>query len=125
MGKKIVMGTNTYNSLPKKLEGREYIILSRSLKNVPDCLIFDNFNDLLKYIKSLSEEVMIIGGASIYKLFLPYADKLFLTEIDDTKEADAYFPKFDKTKYKCQILKENNENLKYKFVVYERKYENE
>lgn len=122
MNKKIVMGASTYKSLPKKLEGRKYIILSSKLTDVSDAKIYKDFNKLLEYIKSLDEEVMIIGGASIYKLFLPYADRLYLTEIDaEEKDADAYFPTFDKSKYKKSIIKEINEgNIKYKFVLYER-----
>ncbi len=122
MNKKIVMGASTYKSLPKKLEGRKYIILSSKLTDVSDAKIYKDFNKLLEYIKSLDEEVMIIGGASIYKLFLPYADRLYLTEIDaEEKDADAYFPIFDKSKYKKSIIKEINEgNIKYKFVLYER-----
>lgn len=122
MNKKIVMGASTYKSLPKKLEGRKYIILSSKLTDVCDAKIYKDFNKLLEYIKSLDEEVMIIGGASIYKLFLPYADRLYLTEIDaEEKDADAYFPIFDKSKYKKSIIKEINEgNIKYKFVLYER-----
>ena len=122
MNKKIVMGASTYKSLPKKLEGRKYIILSSKLTDVSDAKIYKDFNKLLEYIKSLDEEVMIIGGSSIYKLFLPYADRLYLTEIDaEEKDADAYFPTFDKSKYKKSIIKEINEgNIKYKFVLYER-----
>lgn len=122
MNKKIVMGASTYKSLPKKLEGRKYIILSSKLTDVSDAKIYKDFNKLLEYIKSLDEEVMIIGGASIYKLFLPYADRLYLTEIDaEEKDADAYFPIFDKSKYKKSIIKEINEgNIKYKFILYER-----
>lgn len=121
MGKKIVMGVNTYKSLPKKLEGRTYIILSQSLKDVPDAMIFSNFNDLLNYLNDLDEEVMIIGGASIYKLFLPYADKLYLTEISATASADAYFPEFNKDDYVIKsIINKEDANLKYKFVEYVR-----
>ena len=122
MNKKIVMGASTYKSLPKKLEGRKYIILSSKLTDAGDAKIYKDFNELLNYIQSLDEEVMIIGGSSIYKLFLPYADRLYLTEIDaEEKDADAYFPTFDKSKYKKSIIKEINEgNIKYKFVLYER-----
>lgn len=121
MNKKIVMGASTYKSLPKKLEGRKYIILSSKLTDVEDAEIYKDFNELLEYIQSLDEEVMIIGGASIYRLFLPYANRLYLTEIDAEAQADAYFPAFDKSKYKKSIIKEINEgNIKYKFVLYER-----
>ena len=121
MGKKIVMGANTYKSLPKKLAGRTYIILSQSLKDIPDAMIFSNFNDLLNYLNSIDEEVMIIGGASIYKLFLPYADKLYLTEIDAAAPADVYFPKFNKEYYIIKnVIAKENEKFKYKFVEYVR-----
>lgn len=122
MNKKIVMGASTYKSLPKRLEGREYIILSSKLTNIENAKIYKDFNKLLEYLNTLDEEVMIIGGASIYKLFLPYADRLYLTEIAaEEKDADVYFPTFDKSKYKKSIIKEINEgNIKYKFVLYER-----
>lgn len=120
MGKKIVMGTNTYNSLPKKLEGRDYVILSTSLKDIAD-LIYNDLESLLEYLKSLDEEVMIIGGASIYKKFLPFANKLYLTEIDATTEADVYFPNFDKSNYTKEIIEDvTDEDIKYSFVMYER-----
>ena len=122
MGKKIVMGENTYKSLPKKLDGREYIILSKSLTNIEGATIFSDFNELLDYLKSLDEEIMVIGGASIYKLFLPYADKLYLTEIDADADADVYFPKFDLDKYEIEKGEaKQTGDLKYKFVFYRRR----
>ena len=96
MGKYIVMGKNTYESLPKHLEGRKYIVLSSSLSEIENGLLFNDFNKLLEFIKDVDEEVMIIGGARIYKLFLPFADKLYLTEIDSEEKADVYFPDFNK-----------------------------
>ncbi len=121
MGKKIVMGANTYKSLPKKLEGREYIILSHSLKNIENGTVFSNFEDLLNYLQSLDEEVMIIGGASIYKMFLPYADKLYLTEIDASENAQVYFPEVDYNKFKMvnDVLSQDGD-LKYRFREYVR-----
>lgn len=120
-GKKIVMGSNTYHSLPKKLEGRTYIILSKSITNIEGATIFSDFNELLDYLKSLDEEIMVIGGASIYKLFLPYADKLYLTEIDAAAAADVYFPIFNKNDFNIvKIENRTDDNLKYKFVEYVR-----
>lgn len=122
MGKYIVMGKNTYESLPKHLEGRKYIVLSSSLSNIENGLLFNDFNKLLEFIKNVDEEVMIIGGASIYKLFLPLADKLYLTEIDSEEKADVYFPEFNKEDYKCNVVRTNEvDGLKYSFVIYERK----
>lgn len=122
MNKYIVMGKNTYESLPKHLEGRKYIVLSSSLSNIENGLLFNDFNKLLEFIKNVDEEVMIIGGASIYKLFLPLADKLYLTEIDSEEKADVYFPEFNKEDYKCNVVSTNEvDGLKYSFVIYERK----
>lgn len=122
MGKYIVMGKNTYESLPKHLEGRKYIVLSSSLSEIENGLLFNDFNKLLEFIKDVDEEVMIIGGASIYKLFLPFADKLYLTEIDSEEKADVYFPDFNKEDYKCNVVSTNEvDGLKYSFVIYERK----
>lgn len=121
MHKKIVMGALTYKSLPKKLEGREYIILSKSLSNIPDAEVYSNFDDLINYLNTLDEEVMIIGGASIYKLFLPYAEVLYLTEIDSVADADVYFPEFDKKAFTKTFSEEHVDNdIKYKFVTYVR-----
>lgn len=122
MGKYIVMGKNTYESLPKHLEGRKYIVLSSSLSNIENGLLFNDFNKLLEFIKNVDEEVMIIGGSSIYKLFLPFADKLYLTEIDSEEKADVYFPDFNKEDYGCNVVSTNEvDGLKYSFVIYERK----
>lgn len=122
MGKYIVMGKNTYESLPKHLEGRKYIVLSSSLSEIENGLLFNDFNKLLEFIKDVDEEVMIIGGASIYKLFLPFADKLYLTEIDSEEKADVYFPDFNKEDYECNVVSTSEvDGLKYSFVIYERK----
>ena len=122
MGKYIVMGKNTYESLPKHLEGRKYIVLSSSLSEIENGLLFNDFNKLLEFIKDIDEEVMIIGGASIYKLFLPFADKLYLTEIDSEEKADVYFPDFNKEDYECNVVSTNEvDGLKYSIVIYERK----
>lgn len=122
MGKYIVMGKNTYESLPKHLEGRKYIVLSSSLSEIENGLLFNDFNKLLEFIKDVDEEVMIIGGASIYKLFLPFADKLYLTEIDSEEKADVYFPDFNKEDFECNVVSTSEvDGLKYSFVIYERK----
>ena len=121
MHKKIVMGASTYKSLPKKLEGREYIILSKSLSNIPDAVVYQSFDDLLAYLNTLDEEVMVIGGASIYKLFLPYAEVLYLTEIEEESNADVFFPEFDKKDFTKTLIEEHvDDDIKYKFVTYVR-----
>ena len=74
-----------------------------------------------KYSDS-EEEIFICGGASIYKQFLPYANKLYLTEIEASDdEADTFFPEFDKTEWKRTLLDENSQNdINFKMYLYER-----
>ena len=110
MGHKIVMGYKTFCSLPGLLKGREHIVLTHKNLDIEGVKIFNSFDELTNYLKSLNEYVYIIGGASIYKLFLGEADELLLTEIDrECDMADAYFPEFDKNNYDREIIREDRE----------------
>lgn len=122
-GKTIVMGYNTYQSLPRKLQNRKYIVLTFKNRELdPEIEIFHDKESFLDAIKERDEEIFIIGGASIYKQFIDICDTLYLTEIESTKEADVYFPSFDKAKYNQELLKENVDNgIKYKHMIYRRK----
>ena len=83
MGKYMVMGINTFNSLPGILPGRKHIVLTRKNVDLGDeIFVIHNLDELLQYIDTLSSEVMIIGGASIYRQMIDYADRMLLTEID-------------------------------------------
>ena len=126
MGKPMAMGYKTFYSLRegKPLPGRKHIVLtSRNLEENDQIIIVRSLEELLKYIEEYKDEVMIIGGASIYKSMLDYADKLVLTEIDaEDKEADAYFPIFNKEEWNSEELSSHEENnIKYKHLVYTRK----
>ena len=119
---KIVMGRKTFESLPKLLVNREHIILTKQNINLPNVKIFHDISSFLKVYENLDEEIFNIGGQSIYKELLEYADKLYLTEIEATSKADAYFPIFDKNDFEKEILSENEEDgIKYKHVLYKRR----
>ena len=123
MGKPMVMGYNTFLSLPGVLPGRKHIVLSfEKLDLGSDVEVVTSMDELLDTIIEYPE-VMIIGGASIYKQMLEYSNKLILTEVDaEAKDADVYFPKFDHSLYNSEVLSENEENnIKYKMLVYRRK----
>ena len=120
--KKIVMGYNTFLSLPKLLPNRKHIVLTSHKILHPEVLCFSSFNDLFNYLNSLSEEVMIIGGASIYQLFLPYSQELLLTLIQQQALAATFFPNFNEALYEKQFLDEQNENgITYQHVRYLKK----
>ena len=122
MGHTVVMGLSTYYSLPGKLPGREMVVLSPDM-NIDGVINMHSIEEVVDKYKDAPEEVFIMGGASIYRQFLPYASKLYLTEIDDEcLDADVYFPEFDKKCWKKKILRKNNENtIKYKMCLYEKK----
>jgi dihydrofolate reductase len=103
MGKPIIMGRKTYESIGKLLPGRENIILSRNPEyKVEGALHFTSIDDVIKWgEKNLKEEIVFIGGGHIYNEALPFCNKLYITHIKNTfKEADAYFPKVNLRKYK-------------------------
>lgn len=123
LNKTVIMGRRTFESLPKKLPNRRNIVLMLPNEEIiPNVDIFYSIDDVLKEIENIKEEVFIIGGASIYKQFLPYANKLYLTEVPyEEKSATVYFPEFDKKEYKKTILGENSDgDIKYQHVLYER-----
>jgi dihydrofolate reductase len=116
--KTVVMGRKTYESIGKPLKNRKNIVLTRQNINIDNVETVNNYQELLK----TNEDVFIIGGEQIYKMFLPYADNIYLTEINDSKDADSYFPEFNKDLYEKEIIKEEKYNdLEYKFVVYRKK----
>ena len=95
-GHTIIMGSNTFRSLPKgALPNRRNVVLSRRSMDFPGCDVYPSINEALQHCAK-DEDIYIIGGASVYKQALPLADRLCLTEIDDTPaEADTFFPPYD------------------------------
>ena len=123
VGKPVIMGMKTLKSLPKILPNRQNVVLTRQKVNLDErILVFHSMEEILKYIEDYKDEVMIIGGASIYKQFLEYSEKLVLTEIDSESKADVYFPYFNKNEWNREVISEHEENnIKYKHLVYTRK----
>lgn len=120
-GHTIIMGRNTFLSLPKgALPNRRNIVLTRSQKAFPGCDVYTSLEEALAHCDK-DEDVYIIGGASVYRQALPLADRLCLTEINDTpKKADTFFPPYDDWK---EISREDHEKderheYEYSFVDY-------
>lgn len=123
MGKPIVMGKKTLDSLPRLLPGRMHLVLThQELEPHNQIKVFHSIEELVDYIALLDQEVMVIGGAQIYKQMLELSDKMLLTEIDAEKDADAFFPDFDKDSWDCEELCHHQEgNIHYKHLSYTRK----
>lgn len=126
-GKNIIMGRKTFESLGRVLPNRKHIILCNDMKMDIDnenVEILDDISKLDKYINS-DEENFVLGGATIYKLLMPYVNKLYITKINQDFEGDVYFPEIKEAEWK-EISKEkglkNDENpYDYEYITYVRK----
>jgi dihydrofolate reductase len=100
LGKPVLMGRKTWDSLPAPLAGRENLVLSRDPAfRAEGAEAFSDFSAMLARARALAaqsgaEEVMVIGGEALYRLALPRADRLYLTEVDADVPGDARFPQF-------------------------------
>ena len=123
MGKPIIMGRKTLESLPKLLPGREHIVLSKSNIDIDGITVFHSKEDLLKYVESFDKEFMVIGGASVYSEFIDNASRMLITEIDATcPSADVYFPNIDTDTWNPTVLSSVTEqDINYKHLEYKRK----
>lgn len=94
MGHPILMGRKTWESLGRPLPGRQNIVLTRdSAYEAPGAIVIHDVAEL-QQIQLQHPEVMVIGGAQIYKLMLPLMQGIYVSEVDGNWEADTYFPPF-------------------------------
>ena len=106
LGKPIIMGSTTWDSLPKKpLPGRMNIVLSRDLKfEAPGALICGSLFEAMELAREHAldegiEDICVIGGANIYAQTIEKADRLYISHIHADIDGDVYFPDFDKTQW--------------------------
>lgn len=126
LGKTIILGLNTFKSIGEKpLPGRKHIILNNDPNyNVPEgCFVARSIDEALEIAKN-ELEVMICGGASVYKQFLPLADRLYLTYVKANPEGDTYFPELNASEWKEVSREDHKADEKniydYSFVVLEK-----
>lgn len=126
-GHTIIMGRKTFESLGRVLPNRKHIILCNDARlNIENqnVEVIDDISLLDKYISS-DEENFIIGGATIYKLLMPYANKMYITKINEEFEGDVYFPQIDEKEWDILetekgLINEQNP-FDYEYVTYIRK----
>lgn len=123
----VLMGYNTYASLPgkKALPKRRNIILSSRIVTAPEGFeVASSIPQALELLKDVPE-VFVIGGGAIYEQFLPVADKLYLTRIDKRYEADTFFPIVNFDDWELTELKVIDDDpqidCEYRFETWERK----
>ncbi|HCG78419.1 MAG TPA: dihydrofolate reductase [Oceanospirillales bacterium] len=131
MGKPVIMGRKTYESIGKPLPGRTNIVITRQADYQPEGVkVVSSVEAARELAESVclidgQEEAMIMGGAEIYALALPHTDRLYLTEVHADVEGDAFFPEYDKSLWqevaREDFAAEGPNPYNYSFVVYEAK----
>jgi dihydrofolate reductase len=125
MGKPIIMGRRTHESIGRPLPGRQNIIItSDKAYQAEGCTVINSMSQAIEACEN-AQEVMIMGGASLYQQWLPTADKIYLTQVHALLEGDTWFPDWNKAQWhevskEAHPADEKNE-YPYSFIVYERK----
>ena len=118
----IIMGRKTFESLPGLLPNREHWVVTRD-PSFNKARSFNSIDDVLEAIDP-NVDYYIIGGGEIYKQFMPYADCLYITEVDDFKVGDVRFPSIAMTKWSLSVSRtdiDEKSNLTLRFKKYLRK----
>lgn len=131
MGKPIVMGRKQFETVGKPLPGRINIVVSRQEGYQPDgVLVFSDFEAALEHATRMAaadggNEVMIIGGGEIYRMGLPYAQRLYITHIAAEPEGDTYFPDVDWSDWEKaetpQIVPGPGDSAQFSVCIYQHK----
>lgn len=122
LGHTVVMGRKTFDAIGRPLPGRRNVVLTRGAAfAVPGVEVAHSVDDVVAL-----GDIVVIGGASVYALFLPLADRLYITEIDADIAGDTYFPEWDPGQFACVRAREgvlDAENaLRHRFLLYERSH---
>lgn len=130
MGKPIIMGRKTFESIGRPLPGRPNIVLSRSGFDAPEGVhVVATLEEAKALAESLAvingyEEAMIIGGAQIYGMAFDQCDRFYLTQVHANVDGDAYFPEFDRSAWteigREDFSAEGPNPYDYSFIVLER-----
>lgn len=133
MGKPIIMGRKTFESIGRPLPGRTNIVLTRNPHALPEgVLVADSVSNALEIARQHldvqqpeNDEVMVIGGGEIYAAFLPQATRLYLTHIDLAVDGDTWFPDWSEMQWEQTLLREHQADsqnpLSFRGYRYERK----
>src|SRR3990172_5386734 len=100
MGKPLIMGRRTYESIGRPLQGRTSIVLTRDPSFRPEGVLVAHDVDEALRLAAGADEVIVFGGSEVFARFLPRADRLYVTEIDAVFEGDRAFPEIDEAEWR-------------------------
>jgi dihydrofolate reductase len=116
MGKPILMGRKTWDSLPGLLPHRTHIVVTRNPAFAADgVLVAPSLDEALQLAGDV-DEVMIIGGADLYEQTLPIANRLYLTLVDTEVDGDAFFPSLDDTAWREVAREQHDADQRHAFA---------
>lgn len=126
MNSPILMGRKTFESIGKPLDGRTNLILSKNTNyQAEGCFVFHSLQDALEKAAHYGNELFVIGGATLYEMALPFAKRLYLTDIQAEFEGDTFFPEFNMDEWNeitCeQIHHDEKVTFSYRFLTLEKK----
>jgi dihydrofolate reductase len=124
MGKPMIMGRKTFESFPSPLPGRRHIVLTRSRDWSPEGAEIAHSRDEAIAVAGEDSDIAIIGGAEIYRLFLPYADRIELTEVHCEPDGDTKIEAFDAETWHetgREDFPEDGEQPAFSFISLERR----
>lgn len=123
----VIMGRKTFESIGKPLPNRENIVLTRNKEyQANNCIILHSLNEVMEHSKN-KDEVFVIGGSEIYKMFLNSSlplKKMYISHVECNSFGDSYFPTFNKnnwkTTYKKHYQKSDINQYSFEYIVYEK-----
>lgn len=122
MGGAVAMGRKTFESIGNPLPGRVNIVLSHEPVEAEGVYWCQSRQDLEKFLATRTEPIFIIGGASLYQMYLSRAEKIYLTEVDSVRPADVFFPEFNPADFRRHVLSQGvSDGIAYEIVEYVRK----
>ena len=123
LGKPLIMGRKTFESIGKPLPGRKNIVVSRAGFEAEGIVTVATIEQALLQADEAAE-VMIIGGATLYQQFIPNAQRLYLTHVEGEFDGDTWFPEFDSRDWKvistAEYAKDERNNHAFTIKNYER-----
>jgi len=121
-GHVVIMGRKTYESIGKALPNRINIIITQNTTyHAPHCLITHSLDEAIRIAKEKeNEEIFVIGGGQIYQQTIPYSDKLYLTIVKETYDADTFFPDYAEFKKVIERKQSSYKNYLYQFITLEK-----
>lgn len=118
LGKPVVMGRKTYESIGRPLPGRHNIVISRQADLVIEGVTIVSSFAQAKTAAGDCEELVVMGGGQLYEMLLPQADILYLTEINLTVDGDTHFPEWNDGSWRevSRDVAKNNKEVEYSFI---------